>query len=156
VARKVKKIEVSTDAKLALEKGYREGQSHCYRQRCQMVLLKLEGYKSKEIGSITGCCEMSVNNWIRRFEQQGIAGLRTKEGRGRKPILTDNDLAIVRAAVQQERQRLNQAKAIIEQSTGKTMSKETLTRFLKLITAVTDESENVPKANVTSSTTKLK
>lgn len=99
---------------------------------------------------------MSVNNWIRRFEQQGIEGLRTKEGRGRKPILTDKDLALVRAAVQQERQRLSQAKAIIEQSTGKTMSKETLTRFLKLITAVTDESENVPKANVTSSTTKLK
>lgn len=139
MARKVKKIEVSAEAKLALEAGYRTGKSHCYRQRCQMVLLKLEGYRSKEIGGITGCCEMSVNNWINRFEQQGLEGLKTREGRGRKPILTGDDLPLVRAAVQQERQRLSQAKAVIEQSTGKKMSTETLTRFLKVITAVTNE-----------------
>lgn len=139
MARKVKKIEVSAEAQLALEEGYRTGKSHCYRQRCQLVLLKLEGYKSKEIGGILGCCEMSVNNWINRFEQQGLEGLKTREGRGRKPILTGDDLPLVRAAVQRERQRLSQAKAVIEQSTGKTMSKETLTRFLKVITAVTNE-----------------
>jgi len=51
-----------------------------------MVRLKLEGYSSKEIGGITGCCEMSVNNWIMRFEQQGVEGLKTKKGCGRKPI----------------------------------------------------------------------
>ena len=139
MARKVKKIEVSAAAKLELEKGHREGKSHCYRQRCQMVLLKLEGYKSKEIGSITGCCEMSVNNWIRRFEQQGVDGLKTKEGRGRKPILTHHHLSVVTEAVQQERQRLNQAQKIIEQHIGRSMSKETLSRFLKVMTAVTSE-----------------
>lgn len=122
-----------------MEAGYHAGKTHCYRQRCQMVLLKLDGYLSKEIGTIVGCCEMSVNNWIQRFEQQGIAGLQTKEGRGRKAILTQDDLPVVRAAVQQERQRLGQAHQIIEQTTGKTMSQQTLTRFLKLITAVTNE-----------------
>ena len=139
MARKVKKIEVLADAKLALEGGYRAGKTHCYRQRCQMVLLKLDGYKSKEIGTITGCCEMSVNKWIKRFEQQGMQGLKTKEGRGRKPILTQEYLPVVKAAVQQERQRLSQAQKIIEQHLGKSMSKETLTRFLKGITAVTNE-----------------
>jgi transposase len=82
---------------------------------------------------------MSVNNWIKRFEQQGIVGLQTREGRGRKPILTHEHLPVITAAVMQERQRLSQAHQIIEQNTGKKMSKETLTRFLKLITAVTNE-----------------
>lgn len=53
MGRKVKQIEVSAETRLALEKGYREGKTHDYRRRCQLVLLKLEGYKSKEIGSIT-------------------------------------------------------------------------------------------------------
>jgi transposase len=82
---------------------------------------------------------MSVNNWINRFEQQGVAGLQTKAGRGRKPILTCEDLPVVKAAIEQERQRLTQAQHLLEQQTGKRMSKETLTRFLKLITAVTNE-----------------
>jgi transposase len=139
VARKVKKIEVLADVQLILGQGYKEGLTHCYRQRCQIVLLKLEGYRSKEIGRIVGCCEMSVNNWIKRFEQQGVEGLKTKEGRGRKPILTPGHLPFIHTTVQQERQRLSQAKQIIEQHLGKPLSKETLTRFLKGITAVTNE-----------------
>lgn len=82
---------------------------------------------------------MSVNNWIKRFEQQGVEGLKTKQGRGRKPILTPDHFCIVREAVEQERQRLRQAQKIIEQHIGKPMSKETLSRFLKGITAVTNE-----------------
>jgi transposase len=139
VSRKVKKLEVSSEIRGHLEQGYKSGKSHCFRQRCQMILLKAEGYGSKEIGSIVGSCEMSVNNWINRFEKEGMDGLQTKGGRGRKPILTADDLPMVRAAVQAERQRLSQAQLIIEQSSGKSMSKKTLSRFLKLITAVTTE-----------------
>jgi transcriptional regulator GlxA family with amidase domain len=46
---------------------------------------------------------------------------------------------VVKAAVQQERQRLSQAQQIIEANIGKQMSRQTLTRFLKVITAVTKE-----------------
>lgn len=139
MARKVKNITVSADEQLALQKGYKQGASGCFSRRCQMVLLKTEGYKSKQIGTIVGSCEMSVNTWIKRYEQQGIEGLQTKQGRGRKPILAPGDLPFVKSAVQAERQRLSQAQNIIESSLGKPMSKATLTRFLKLITAVTDE-----------------
>lgn len=132
-------MDIPSELRGDIEKGYKEGKSHCFRQRCQIVLLKSEGYRSKEIGSIVGCCEMSVNNWINRFEKEGMKGLQTKGGRGRKPILTADHLPMVRAAVQAERQRLSQAQLIIEQGSGKSMSKKTLSRFLKLITAVTTE-----------------
>ena len=142
MGRKVKKLEVSAEVLQRLEQGYRAGSSSIESRRCHIVLLKLEGYTSKQIGKITGGCEMSANNWINRFIAQGMAGLQTKEGQGRKPILTADDLPSVRRAVAAERQRLSQAKAIVEAESGKRLSNKTLTRFLKVITAVTNESES--------------
>jgi len=139
VSRNVKRIDTSIETKLLLENGYKEGNSHCYRKRCHIILLKLDGYKSSEIGKIVNTCEMSVYNWVNRFESYGIEGLKTKSGQGRKPILMEEHLSIVKAAVEQERQRLSQAKIIIEENIGKQMSNETLTRFLKVITGVTNE-----------------
>ncbi len=139
MSRPVKQIVVSSDTRKLLEQGYKQGKTHMYRKRCQIVLLKLEGYKSKEIGLIVGSCEMSVNNWINRFESKGILGLQTQAGQGRKRILQESDISVVRAAIEQERQRLSQAQKIIEQNIGKPLSRATLTRFLKVITAVTNE-----------------
>jgi transposase len=142
VARKVKQIGLSNEQQCALESGYKSGDSHCFRQRCTMVLLKEEGYRSTEIATILNTNEMSVNNWINRFIRDGLKGLETKAGRGRNPIVKEEHLPIVKAAIEQERQRLSQAQKIIEDSIGKGMSKETLTRFLKVITAVTSASES--------------
>ena len=55
--------------------------------------------------------------------------LRTKVGQGRKPILAEAHLNIVKKAIEEERQRLSQARQIIENNIGKKMSNETLTRF---------------------------
>ena len=125
--------------KAMLEQQYRKGQTHCYRQRCRMVLLKAEGRRSKDIALQVGCCEVSVNTWVKRYESQGVKGLQTKPGRGRKPILAEEAKAVVREAVKQERQRLSQAKRIMETELDKQFSLPTLTRFLKVITAVTNE-----------------
>lgn len=139
MGRKIKQITATKAIKQHLSTGYREGKTHNYRKRCQMILLKLEGYKSSEIGLIVDTCEMTVNNWVASFERYGIEGLVTKAGQGRKPILTNQHESIVRKAVQEERQRLSQAKKIIEENIGRSMSQATLTRFLKVITGVTSE-----------------
>lgn len=139
MSRKNKEIIVSTAAKQALEHLYKTDSNHCFRQRCKMVLLKSEGYSAKDIAVISGSNMASVYNWLNRYHTDGLAGLRTKPGQGRKPILEEEHISIVRAAVAQERQRLSQARQIIEENIGKKMSKETLTRFLKVITALTSE-----------------
>jgi len=139
VGRKIKQIAASAAVKQLLTMGYKEGRTHNYRKRCQMILLKLEGYKSSEIGLIVDCCEMTVNNWVASFERYGIEGLVTKAGQGRKSILTDKHEGMVRKAVQEERQRLSQAQKIIEENIGRSMSRATLTRFLKVITGLTNE-----------------
>ena len=70
-----------------LEVSFRESTNHCFRQRCQSILLKADGRNSKDVGSITGLCAVSVNNWVKRYQSEGLTGLVTKPGRGRKAIL---------------------------------------------------------------------
>jgi len=54
---RVIKIELDDNQRTELEKGYRNGRSHAFRIRCQMVLLKSEGRKSREIADFPGFCQ---------------------------------------------------------------------------------------------------
>lgn len=133
---KIRTLGLDESQKAVLEKGHREGKSHAYRNRCQLVLLKEEGRPSIEVASVVKMCEMSVNNWIARYSKEGIAGLLTKPGRGRKPLLhKDKDGAALTEAITRNRQSLPAAKAAFEAAGGSSVSCETLRRFLKVLTA---------------------
>ncbi|TXK33769.1 helix-turn-helix domain-containing protein [Pontibacter qinzhouensis] len=126
-----------------MEEGYRSGESHAFRQRCQLVLLKSEGRTSEQVGQLLKMHPVTVNNWLNRYQAEGIAGLATKPGRGRKPVFEPaRDLEQVRKAVVEERQRLSQAKLLLEQQLGKDFSLKTLKRFLKKLSAATNASGN--------------
>jgi transposase len=130
------KITLDDQTCAALEEGYRRDHSHTFRQRCQIVLLKAQGRKSKEIAAMFGCGEKSVNDWLHRYLSEGIKGLRTKAGRGRPAIFSaETDARAVREAVKQHRRRISQAKAALEADLGKEFSQRTLVRFLKNLTA---------------------
>ena len=137
-------IELDGGARLALQRGYEQGHSATFRKRCQMILLKSGGRTSSEIGQIVGSCEMSVHNWVHRYQQEGLAGLQTKPGRGRRAILQECDLEAVQAAVKEHRQRLSVAKAESEQTLGKSFCRKTLADFVKKTVASINESANVP------------
>jgi transposase len=105
------------------------------------VLLKSEGRTSEQVGLLLKMHPVSVNNWLTRYQAEGIAGLATKPGRGRKPVFEPcRDLEQVRKAVVEERQRLSQAKLLLEQQMGKEFSLKTLKRFLKKLSAATNVS----------------
>ena len=135
---KTKVIELTVAEREELENGYRNGQTHSFRQRCQMVLLKSDGRTSVEVVGILGSCEMTVNNWLRRYQAEGVSGLRTRPGRGRKSILQAADLEQVKRAVKQSRQRISQARAELEKSLGKEFSHSSLKRYLKKTLAATN------------------
>lgn len=142
---KIKTVKLTQAQRIALEKGYRAGESHAFRLRCQMILLKSEQRTAIEIADLLGCCEVVVHNWLKRFELEGIEGLRTKPGRGRKPILdAETDLQRVKAAVTVNRQRISLAKAELEKAMGKSFSQKTLERYIKNMVLAINESENVP------------
>jgi transposase len=132
----IKSVELTDDERAALERSWRRGKSHAFRQRCRMVLLKAERRTSKDVAAQVGCCEVVVNNWLKRYGAHGLDGLQTQSGQGRKPILSrEADLAAVRRAVQQNRQRVSLARAELTQELGKGFSDLTLRRFLKKVAA---------------------
>lgn len=128
-------IILSLEQEKELKKSYAETLSSCFRKRCQAVLLKSQGRTSKEVGKIVGLHQITVNNCLNRYEESGINGLKTKAGRGRKPILNvEQDRQLIKEIVCKERQRLKLAKIEIEQRLGKSLSVKTLKRFLKNLT----------------------
>lgn len=50
---KPKVLELTEAERLALEKGFRLGEKHCFRMRCRAVLLKADGLSSAAAGAQT-------------------------------------------------------------------------------------------------------
>lgn len=131
--------KLSIEQHLSLEKGYKTGSSHAFRSRCHVVLLKGEGRRSKDVGAVTGMTNVSVNSWLSRYKAEGIGGLLTREGRGRKAKMDKvADQATVLQAITSNRQRLQTAKAEWEAASGKTVGRTTFRRFLKHLADVSN------------------
>lgn len=126
---------LTESSKSALEQGLKTGKTHTFRMRCQLILLKSTGRKSKEVGAIIGMTYVSVNSWVKRYKDFGIRGLQTQPGRGPKPKLSKkDDKEAILASVKAHRQRIQTAKAEWEQKSGKSLSLSTLKAFLKALT----------------------
>lgn len=136
---RIRTVKLTKDQKEELTTGYNYGESPVFRKRCHIILLKSDGRTSSDISSIVKLNVVSINNWLTRYEEQGIKGLKNKPGQGR-PLILDRskDEATIVKAVKEERQRLDQAKKMIEEQTSKSFSKRTLQRFLKNLTANTN------------------
>lgn len=139
---KIKVVELTDEQRAELEKGYKNGKSHAFRERCQMILLKSEKRTSEEVASVFGCCEMVVNNWMKRYLEEGIEGLRTRQGRGRPPILSQQNrehLQKVKTEIEKHPNSVKTVVAKLEEDLDLMMHPETLKRFLKKM--VTDSVE---------------
>ena len=130
---KPKILELTEAQRLELEKGFRLGEKHCFRMRCRAVLLKADGLSAAKAGAQTDMSFVSVNAWVKRYKEEGIEGLKTRAGRGRKPIMDSSDEEAVRCAIEQDRQCVSKARAAWEQATGKEVSDMTFKRFLSAL-----------------------
>lgn len=130
---KIKILPLTDSDRQELTIGFRNGESHCFRMRCRAVLLKSEGLSSVCIGEQTEMTAQSVNGWVKRFETEGIKGLQTRPGQGRKPIMDCSDETAVRKAIESDRQSVRAAKEAWQQSSGKEASELTFRRFLSAL-----------------------
>ena len=130
---KITRIELSESERIKLNFGFKEGSSHCFRMRCKAVLLKSEGLSSEAIGKIVDMTHISVNNWVKRYMLEGISGLETRKGRGRKPIMDCSDEKAVRKAIENDRQSVNKAREAWQNAVGKEASESTFKRFLSAL-----------------------
>jgi transposase len=130
---KIKILILTESERNELAFGFRGGESHCFRMRCRAVLLKSEGLSSIQVGEQTEMTAQSVNGWVKRFESEGIKGLHTRPGQGRKPIMDCSDGEAVRKAIESDRQSVRLAKEAWQNSSGKEVSDLTFRRFLSTL-----------------------
>lgn len=106
----------------------------CFRARCEVILLKAMHLPSEQVAKLTAMTYVSVNAWTKRQQEEGIEGLKTKPGRGRKAMLhAEADKESVLQAVQANRQRIQTAKGAWEQETNKAVSLSTFKAFLNVL-----------------------
>ena len=137
------KLELKSEEKEALEQCFRTHPSAAVRSRSQLILLKAQSRTVDDIAAIVNMCVISVHSWIKRYRMEGLSGLLTKPGRGRKKILkVKEDAPVITQTIKDHRQSLKAAKAAYEAQGGKQVSEETFRVFLKALATPIKESEN--------------
>ena len=84
-----------------LEQLYRDTKDADVRTRCDMILLSNEGLSPPEIAHRVRFSRNTVVRFIKRYDQEGIAGLADKPRSGRPRQVTDEYLTQLSAAVEQ-------------------------------------------------------
>jgi len=145
MSRKNKFIEKLTkEQKSSLKRGYQTGKSHIFRRKCQCILLSHEGKTVKELCEFFSVSQISIYSWLKRWESQGIEGLKLKPGRGRPPKLNLADqkqVKKVKSLVENEPKNLNRVVGQLQSELGVDLSKKTLKRFLKNLNTNGNDSE---------------
>lgn len=70
-----------------------------YNHRLHSLALVAKGMSALEVAQLFGDAPRSVQNWVRRFEQDGLAGLLEGERPGRPRRLNEQQLQAVNAAL---------------------------------------------------------
>ena len=137
-------ISLTSEQQEELITHHKKSVHHVFRQRCQIILLKASGRKTSDICQIVGIkSQNQVNAWIRRYKSDyatlGIAVLHNVQGQGRKPIFDrQKEAAFIQQVVKTERQKLENAKIILEKELNKSFNIKTLKNFLKALAGDTN------------------
>src|SRR6202049_2447325 len=80
------------DIILGLQDEIRRSEESRYDHRLHGVLLVAQGMTCPEVARLLGDAPRSVENWVRRFDQQGLAGLTEGERSGRPSRLDERQV----------------------------------------------------------------
>lgn len=81
---------------LAIQDEIRRSQESRYDHRLHAVLLVAQGVTCPEAASLFGDSPRSVQYWVRRFEEDGFAGLADADRPGRPRKIEEQHLEIIR------------------------------------------------------------
>lgn len=77
---------------LGLQDEIRRSEESRYDHRLHGVLLVAQGMSCPEVAQLLGDAPRTVQNWVRRFEQEGLTGLIEGERAGRPARLSEEQL----------------------------------------------------------------
>src|SRR3954467_14774404 len=77
---------------LGLQQEIQRSEDSRYDHRLHGVLLVAQGMTCPEVARILGDAPRSVENWVHRFEREGLAGLMERERSGRPSRLDEEQV----------------------------------------------------------------
>lgn len=90
MARPIKQVAAEADVVRELRRRSRASTSTVReRERADIVLVRLDGLSVTAAAEKLGTTPKRVSTWTKRFEEEGLAGLDDKPGRGRRPSLPE-------------------------------------------------------------------
>jgi transposase len=104
-----------------------------YWQRLYSVKLNAQGYTLAQISELLEVHYNSVYQWVTRYEEEGVAGLKDRPISGRPPLLSEADRQQVEAFIQETPQQPKVVLARVAAELGKSISRATLRRTLKAL-----------------------
>jgi transposase len=122
---------LSKENMITLQELYKNGPCHRLRQRAHLLLLSDKGFSINELSQVTDLDRDTVSLTLDCWEANGLEGLYDKPGRGRKPIYTEQEQAMIAEKLEQEPRQIKKIRADIANQTGKSASIETLRRVVK-------------------------
>lgn len=84
---------------LALQDEIRRSQEARYDHRLHAVLLVAQGVSCPEAAALLGDAPRTLQYWVRRFEEEGFAGLADADRPGRPKKLTGEQLSVIGQAL---------------------------------------------------------
>lgn len=124
------RIEVSPDQEKELHEIARGYDPHQVRDRAHAILLIHQENKSpEELAEIFFVSRITIYNWIHRWVRCGIDGLYDLAGRGRKPLFSRSEDAIIISEIEKDPKSLRRVAAQVEKLTGKKAHIETFRRI---------------------------
>ena len=75
------------------------GEDPAQVRRLLAIALVLEGAPRRQAAEQTGMDRQTLRDWVHRYNQAGVAGLRSRTSPGRAPMLTPEQKAELRALV---------------------------------------------------------
>lgn len=77
-----------------------------YFHRLHGILLVCRGFSCGQVADVLGCSVRTVHNWIRRFREEGPAGLQENRRTGRRASLSPSALEQLRGELSRSPSRL--------------------------------------------------
>ena len=134
MSRKKRYIVLTTEENQTLEQGAKYGPTIPFRERCKCLVLSNKQYSIHDLRDIFSTTAHTIGNWLTRWEEQGLGGLYTQKGRGRKlklKIENESHQQALDDAVKEHAQDVEGIREVLEAKTGLSLSKDTVKRFLK-------------------------
>jgi transposase len=80
-----------------------ENESYTVGARLHLVYLVAMGHSSRKLSEIHNISFKQITNWVHRFENEGIEGLKDRKGRGRHSALSESDLLKIKLLITTEK-----------------------------------------------------